>query len=214
MIFEMREPFNGLTHLFGALISVGGLGILIQRTLAIRSIRYVVSFAIYGSSLVLLYTASAIYHLLSVSEKATKILRYIDHIMIYILIAGTYTPLCLISLWIYPGWILFVSIWSLAMAGIISTGFWLNKPRWLSSLIYTLMGWLIIITTPSLISSITFSGFKWLLGGGIFYSIGGLIYGVKKPDFLPRTVGFHGIFHLFILAGSFCHFWLIYKYIP
>jgi len=213
MTFKVREPFNGFSHLFGAVASVLGMYILVRRALIYGTGRHVVSFAIFGMSLILLYSSSALYHLLFVSDKATKILRYVDHSMIYVLIAGTYTPLCLISLWREPGLIVFACIWGLTIAGMITTGIWLNAPRWLSTLIYTIMGWLIIVTTSSLIPAITLSGFEWLLGGGILYSIGAIIYGLKWPNLPSGFLDFHGIFHLFILAGSFCHYWLIFKYV-
>ena len=208
----VREPFNGFSHLFGAVLSVAGLGLLIRRALNYGSVLYLVAFIIFGISLILLYTASALYHLLLVSEQVTKVLRYIDHMMIYILIAGTYTPICLISLRGVQGKILLISIWVLAVAGVIVTGFWLNAPRCLSTLIYAVMGWLIIVTLPQLLTALTVPGFAWLLIGGVFYTIGAIIYGLKRPN-LPSGLGFHEIFHLFIIAGSICHYWVIFNFV-
>jgi hemolysin III len=208
----VREPFNGFSHLFGAVLSVAGLGLLIRRALNYGSVLYLVAFIIFGISLILLYTASALYHLLLISEQVTKVLRYIDHMMIYILIAGTYTPICLISLRGVQGKILLISIWVLAVAGVIVTGFWLNAPRYLSTLIYAVMGWLIIVTLPQLLTALTVPGFAWLLIGGIFYTIGAIIYGLKRPN-LPSGLGFHEIFHLFIIAGSICHYWVIFNFV-
>lgn len=208
----VREPFNGFSHLFGAVLSVAGLGLLIRRALNYGSVLYLVAFIIFGISLILLYTASALYHLLLVSEQVTKVLRYIDHMMIYILIAGTYTPICLISLRGVQGKILLISIWVLAVAGVIVTGFWLNAPRYLSTLIYAVMGWLIIVTLPQLLTALTVPGFAWLLIGGVFYTIGAIIYGLKRPN-LPSGLGFHEIFHLFIIAGSICHYWVIFNFV-
>ncbi|CEO89325.1 MAG TPA: hemolysin III family protein [Syntrophaceticus sp.] len=208
----VREPFNGFSHLFGAVLSVAGLGLLIRRALNYGSVLYLVAFIIFGISLILLYTASALYHLLLISEQVTKVLRYIDHMMIYILIAGTYTPICLISLRGVQGKILLISIWVLAVAGVIVTGFWLNAPRYLSTLIYAVMGWLIIVTLPQLLTALTVPGFAWLLIGGVFYTIGAIIYGLKRPN-LPSGLGFHEIFHLFIIAGSICHYWVIFNFV-
>jgi hemolysin III len=208
----VREPFNGFSHLFGAVLSVAGLGLLIRRALNYGSVLYLVAFIIFGISLILLYTASALYHLLLISEQVTKLLRYIDHMMIYILIAGTYTPICLISLRGVQGKILLISIWVLAVAGVIVTGFWLNAPRYLSTLIYAVMGWLIIVTLPQLLTALTVPGFAWLLIGGVFYTIGAIIYGLKRPN-LPSGLGFHEIFHLFIIAGSICHYWVIFNFV-
>lgn len=213
MKLKIREPFNGFSHLIGAVLSVVGLVFLIKRALNCGSISYLVSFIIFGVSLILLYCASALYHLLAISERVTKILRYIDHMMIYVLIAGTYTPLCLISLRGMRGTILLISIWAMAIAGIIVTGFWLNAPRYLTTLIYGIMGWIVVITLPNLIPSITLPGFGWMLAGGIFYTIGAIMYGLKWPNFSSKIIGFHEIFHLFILAGSFSHYWLILRFV-
>lgn len=209
----VREPFNGFSHLFGALLSVIGLVLLIKRALSYGSVSHLISFIIFGVSLILLYTASALYHLLLISDRVTKVLRYIDHMMIYVLIAGTYTPVCLISLRGTRGTILLISVWVLAVAGIIVTGFWLNAPRYLSSMIYAAMGWLVIVTLPQLIPALTLPGFAWLLAGGIFYSIGAVIYGLKWPNLPSGLLGFHEIFHLFIIAGSICHYWVIFNFV-
>ncbi|HBI26304.1 MAG TPA: hemolysin [Peptococcaceae bacterium] len=210
---KIREPFNGFSHLLGALLSIAGLIFLIKRALEFQSVSYLVSFIIFGISLILLYTASALYHLLQVSERVTKALRYIDHMMIYVLIAGTYTPICLISLQGTQGTILLISIWGIAIIGMIIKAFWLNAPRYLSTLIYGVMGWIVVITLPNLIPSLTLPGFGWMLAGGIFYTIGAVIYGLKWPNFSSKIIGFHEIFHLFILAGSFSHYWLILRFV-
>jgi hemolysin III len=209
---KIREPFNGFSHLLGALVSIAGLIFLIKRALVYETVSYLVSFIIFGASLILLYSASALYHLLQISERVTKALRYIDHMMIYILIAGTYTPICLLSLQGKQGIVLLITVWTLAGAGIIVTGFWLNAPRWLSSLIYGVMGWLVIVTLPQLLRALTLAGFAWLLAGGILYTIGAVIYGLKRPN-LPFKLGFHEIFHLFILAGSICQYWAIFRFV-
>lgn len=209
---KIREPFNGFSHLIGALLSVVGLIFLIKRALEYGTVSYLVAFIIFGLSLILLYTASALYHLLQISERVTTALRYVDHMMIYVLIAGSYTPLCLVSLEGTLGTVLLIIIWTLAVIGIIVTGFWLHAPRWLSSLIYGMMGWLVIVTLPQLLKALTLPGFAWLLIGGIFYTIGAVIYGIKRPN-LPFNLGFHEIFHLFILAGSVCHYWTIFRFV-
>lgn len=210
---KIREPFNGFSHLLGALLSIAGLIFLVKRALEYETVSYLVSFIIFGVSLILLYTASALYHLLQVSERVTKALRYIDHMMIYVLIAGTYTPICLISLQGKQGTILLISIWGIAIIGMIIKAFWLNAPRYVSTLIYGVMGWIVVITLPNLIPSLTLPGFGWMLAGGIFYTIGAVIYGLKWPNFSSKIIGFHEIFHLFILAGSFSHYWLILRFV-
>jgi len=213
MFNTIKDPFSGFSHLVGVILSIAGLIALIVRSVTLATPLHTVSYAIYGASLILLYTASTLYHLLKVPKNKERILRYIDHMMIYVLIAGTYTPICLIALKGIWGTTMLICIWVLAIAGIIVKGLWMNAPRWLSTLIYVLMGWMAIIPIVPLISSIGYSGFHWLLAGGIIYSIGAVIYGTKWPNFSSKIFGFHEIFHLFILGGSFCHYWLVYKYI-
>lgn len=209
---QVKDPVSGYTHLAGVLLSIAGLVLLVYYSATNASAWHVVSFSIFGTSLILLYTASTLYHLLKISEKGTKVLRKIDHMMIYVLIAGTYTPLCLIPLRGGWGWSLFGSIWGIAVTGIILKGVWFNAPRWLSTVFYGVMGWLIVIAMYPLVKTIPAGGIGWLVGGGLAYTIGAVIYGIKKPNLTP-AFGFHEIFHIFVLIGSFCHFWVMYQYI-
>lgn len=210
---KLKEPINGLTHLIGALFSIAGLVLLVYFAAIKGTVWHVVSFSIFGASLILLYTSSTLYHWLPLSERGTKIFRRIDHIMIFILIAGTYTPVCLVSLRGGWGWSLFGVVWGIAVAGIVLKLFWLQAPRWLYILVYVFMGWLAIIALLPLIRSIPLDGLGWLLIGGIFYSVGALIYGLKRPNIIPGWFGFHEIFHILTMAGSFSHFWLMFKYV-
>lgn len=210
---KIKDPISSLTHLFGALLSIVGLVLLVYHAAIKATVWHIVTFAIFGGSLILLYTASTVYHTLSVSDRATRVLRKIDHMMIYILIAGTYTPICLIPLRGVLGWGLFGSIWGIAIIGIVMKGFWLNAPRWLSTLFYTIMGWLVIVAFLPLVETVPAAGIGWLVAGGILYTIGAVIYGTKWPKINWKFFGFHEIFHLFVLLGSFCHFWLMYRYI-
>ncbi|MBO8125855.1 MAG: hemolysin III family protein [Firmicutes bacterium] len=212
MKLKVRDPVSGYTHLAGVFLSVLGLVLLVYHAAISASAWHVVSFAIFGTSLILLYTASTLYHLLPVSEKGTRVLRRIDHMMIYVLIAGTYTPICLVPLRGGWGWSFLVTIWVIAVTGIILKGVWFNAPRWLSTLFYTVMGWLVVIAFLPLVKSVPVAGIGWLVAGGILYTIGAAIYGLKWPRGVT-LFGFHEIFHLFVLAGSFCHFWVMYKYI-
>lgn len=216
---KIKDPVSGFTHLLGAVLSIAGLVLLI-----IWPARFsdeiawdVVSFTIFGVSLVLLYTFSTIYHLCNVGEKATSVLRKFDHIMIFILIAGTYTPVCLGPLRGPWGWTIFGIVWGLAIIGIIFTAIWIKAPRWLTTSIYLAMGWTVIIATYPLVMAFieadTFSSLGWLLAGGLFYTIGALIYGLKKPNLNIPGVGFHEIFHIFVMLGSFCHFWFIFNHV-
>lgn len=213
IITKIKDPVSALTHLFGALLSVVGLILLVHHAAIKVTVWHTVTFAIFGGSLILLYTASTVYHTLSVSDRATMVLRKIDHMMIYILIAGTYTPICLIPLRGVLGWSLFGSIWGIAIIGIVMKGFWLNAPRWLSTLFYTIMGWLVIVAFLPLVETVPAAGIGWLVAGGILYTIGAVIYGTKWPKINWKFFGFHEIFHIFVLLGSFCHFWLMYRYI-
>jgi len=161
----------------------------------------------------MLYTASAAYHLLKVPEKISTLLRRIDHMMIYVLIAGTYTPLCVIALTGKLSLSLLIAIWLLAAVGILLTILWFGAPRWLTTGIYLLMGWLVVIAFYPLIHSLPLGGLAWLVIGGLLYTVGALIYGFKWPRINNRWFGFHEIFHLFVIGGSLGHFWLMFRYL-
>jgi hemolysin III len=153
------------------------------------------------------------YHLLPLPPRGTTILRRIDHAMIFVLIAGTYTPICLIPLRGVLGWILFGVIWGIAIVGIFLALFWNNAPRWLSTLIYLIMGWLIVVAFYPLVQTIPLGGIIWLILGGLCYSVGAVIYALKLPNPVPGIFGFHEIWHIFVMAGGFCHFWAMFHYV-
>lgn len=213
MLSKFREPISGLTHLFGAILSILGLAILIQYSITTSKGSNIATIIVFGISLILLYTASSVYHLVTASEKAIKVLRRIDHSMIYILIAGTYTPICLIALKGRLGSSLCTAIWILALAGILLKIFWFNAPRWLYTFFYVFMGWLAVFAIFPLAKAISISGVLWLIGGGVSYTIGAVIYAAKWPKITSEFFGFHEIFHIFVLLGSFCHFWMVFKYV-
>jgi hemolysin III len=213
MTWHLKEPVSGLTHLAGALLSAAGLVLLVDMAAAQATTWHVVSFSVYGSSMILLYTTSALYHLLPLSAKGTRMFRTLDHIMIYMLIAGTYTPICLVPLRGAWGWSIFGVVWGLALGGIFFKLFWLEAPRWISTGLYLLMGWTCLAAVYPMVMSIPGGGLFWLVLGGLFYTVGGVIYGLKRPDPFPGVFGFHEIFHLLVLAGSFCHFWMMLRYI-
>ncbi len=210
---RLKDPFSGLSHLFGAFLSIAGLAVLVTLAVQRATVWHVVSFAVYGTSMVLLYTASALYHLLPLSAQGEKVLRTLDHVMIYMLIAGTYTPICLVPLRGAWGWSIFGVVWGLAFAGIFVSIFLLDAPRWLSTSIYLLMGWVCIVAIYPIIVLLTPEGLFWLVAGGLFYTAGAVIYALKKPNPWPGTFGFHEIWHLFVMAGSACHFMLMFRYI-
>lgn len=213
MRVKVKDPFSGFSHLVGAVLSIIGLVLLVRYAVKDGTVWHIVAFSIFGASLILLYTASSLYHLLTVSEKGSLILRKIDHTMIYVLIAGTYTPVCLIPLRGGWGWSILISIWAIAMVGIIMKLLWFNAPRWLYTLFYLIMGWLIAIAFVPLLHTMPFAGVMWLVAGGLLYTIGAVIYGTKWPKLKSSFFGFHEVFHLFVLYGSFCHFWMMFRYV-
>jgi hemolysin III len=213
MNIKVKDPVSGFSHLVGAILSAIGLYYLVRYAAANGTVWHIVSFSIFGTSLILLYTASTLYHLLVVSERGSVILRKIDHMMIYVLIAGTYTPMCLIPLRGSWGWSILISIWGIAMVGIILKILWFNAPRWLYTLFYLVMGWLIVIAFAPLVRTMPVGAILWLVAGGLLYTVGAIIYGTKWPRLKSKVFGFHEVFHLFVLYGSFCHFWMMFKYV-
>ncbi|MGP4105482.1 PAQR family membrane homeostasis protein TrhA [Virgibacillus sp. L01] len=210
----IREPINSLTHLFGAILSfVGLLALVIKAAATTDSMLAIVAVIIFGVSMILLYAASATYHMVVAKNHVIAFLRRIDHSMIFVLIAGTYTPLCLISLQGVTGWILFAVINSIAIAGVTFKLVWFHSPRWLSTALYIVMGWIVVFYSPALAPIIGMNGMTLLILGGLFYTMGALIYWLK-PKFLSfKHMGFHEIFHIFILFGSLFHFFCIYQYV-
>jgi len=173
----------------------------------------IVAFAIFGLSLIALYSASTLYHLLPLSPPSVARLRRVDHMMIFVLIAGTYTPFCLLALdgaWRVG---LLSVIWSLAVCGILLKLFWMEAPRWLSVTLYLGMGWVAVIAAPALLLAVPTGGMSWVLGGGLLYTAGALIYALKRPNLMPGVFGFHELWHLFVVAGSACHFWAVLHYV-
>ncbi len=210
---RVKDPFSGFSHLFGVLLSIAGLAALITNVSGNRDACHVVSVFVYGISMVLLYTASTVYHLVISNDKWGRVLKTLDHVMIYLLIAGTYTPYCLIPLRGPWGWSIVGVVWGMAILGIVFKLFFLQAPRWVSTGIYLVMGWVCLAAIYPMIKKIPAGGMFFLALGGIFYSVGAVIYARKKPDPFPGVFGFHEIWHLFVLAGSIAHFISIYRYI-
>jgi hemolysin III len=204
---------SGLTHCIGAILAVAGLVFLILESVNPVKPWHIFSFSVFGTGLILLYTASTLYHWLPLSENGIRNLRRLDHIMIFILIAATYTPVCLIPLRGPWGWSLFCSVWALAILGIFLKLFWLQASRWFSTTVYIVMGWLAIAGVWPLIMALHVEGFIWVLMGGLFYTIGAVIYAIKLPNPWPNFFGFHEIFHIFVMLGSVSHFWVMYEYV-
>ncbi|MFZ5814830.1 MAG: PAQR family membrane homeostasis protein TrhA [Bacillota bacterium] len=207
-----RDPASALTHLLGALLSAAGLVLLLVAAQR-GSIWHLLSFAIFGITLILLYTTSTLYHALRLSEQGIRTLRKLDHGAIFLLIAGTYTPFCLIPLRGPWGWALLGTIWGLAAAGIVVKAFWMGAPRWLSTLLYVLMGWLVLIAFVPLVRSAPREAVAWLVAGGLIYTLGAVIYALKWPNLWPGRFDFHAVWHLFVMGGSISHFLAVYQLI-
>lgn len=202
----LKDPVSALTHLVGALLSLVGLVVLVQRSLESGQTWTRVAFPIFGTSLLLLYTASTLYHALRLSPSGERALRRFDHTMIFVLIAGTYTPFCAGPLWGPWGWSLLVAVWTLAAAGCALKLLWLEAPQWLSLSLYLGMGWLVILAIRPLCQHVSTASLAWMVGGGLAYTVGAVFYGARWPNPWPRVFGHHEIWHLFVLAGSSAHF--------
>jgi hemolysin III len=211
-IMKIKDPVSALSHLAGIIASIVGTVYLIIWAVNKGDVWDVVSFSIFGASLILLYTASTVYHWV-LSEEASKILRKIDHIMIYVLIAGTYTPVCLGPLRGGWGWAIFGVVWGLTIGGLFLKLFWMNAPRWLSTAIYLAMGWVVIFAIVPMLKLFSIQAFLWLLAGGMSYTIGAIFYGLKWPDLKNKYFSFHEIFHILILLGSLCHYYFIVHFV-
>jgi hemolysin III len=207
----LREPVNGLTHLAGALIASAGLVVLLAASAGRAD--QLVAFGIFGFSLIALYTASALYHLLPLSPAGIARLRRLDHMTIFVLIAGTYTPFCLLALDGVWGGGLLGLIWGLALCGVLLKLLWMDAPRWLSVILYLGMGWVALVAAPALFRAVPAGGMAWVLAGALVYSAGALVYGLKRPNPIPGVFGFHELWHLFVMAGSACHFWAVLQYV-
>jgi hemolysin III len=200
---RIREPFNGASHLIGLLL--GGAGTVMLLRMA-QGREQLVALSIYGATLILLYGASTLYHTLSLTERQLRALRRLDHIAIYFLIAGTYTPIALITLDSRLGWTLLATVWLIALAGVPFKLFYLDAPVWLSTGTYLLMGYLAMLAVIPLARAVHLGGLMWLLSGGIAYTVGAVIYSRRRPDPFPGVFGHHEIWHVLVLIGSACHF--------
>ena len=209
----LREPVNGLTHAAGGLLAFVGLFVLLATAASTGRVDQLIAFGIFGFSLIALYLASSLYHLLPLSPAGVARLRKLDHVAIFVLIAGTYTPFCLLALDGGWRWGLLAIAWGLALCGVSLKFFWMDAPRWLSVLLYLGMGWVGLAAIPALLRTVPAGGMAWVLAGGLTYSAGALVYGFKRPNPIPGAFGFHEVWHLFVVAGSACHFWAVLHYL-
>ncbi len=209
----LREPFSGISHFIGFIFAIVGLFLLNSIAFSTGTIWHKISYPIYGSTMILLFLASSLYHLLPISEKKLEIFRKIDHIAIFVFIAGSYTPFCLLPLRDTWGWLLLALIWSFVVSGVLIKIFWMNAPRVISVGIYLAMGWSCGIFILPIIRSTPNLGVLWLFISGIFYTIGAVIYVIQRPNPIPKIFGFHEIWHIFVMLGSFSCFWSVFKYL-
>ncbi|MCI6242638.1 MAG: hemolysin III family protein [Agathobacter sp.] len=210
---HIKEPGSAITHFIGMIMAIFAAFPLLIRASREPHPVYLISLAIFAVSMILLYAASTIYHTLDLSPQINTILKKLDHMMIFILIAGTYTPICLLVLDRRTGLTLLSLVWGIALVGIIIKAFWVFCPKWVSSLLYIGMGWTCVLAFGKIIGGLTHAEFGWLLAGGIIYTVGGIIYALKLPLFNKKhkNFGSHEIFHLFVMGGSFCHFIVMFS---
>ncbi len=207
----IREPFNGLSHIAGALLSIVGLFVLIGA--ARGRILPLIGFSLYGASLVTLYTASALYHSLRVSRRVYDALGRFDYAAIFLLIAGTYAPLCLVTLRGPTGERLLAAEYSLALAGILGVLAWSRMPDWVRWVIYVCMGWLVLFFFPQVRAALPPAAMGWLIGGGAVYMVGAGVLALDQSRLWRGRNWAHGIWHLFVLGGSACHFVVIVRFV-
>ena len=200
---RIREPVNAWSHLVGLVLASGGTAALLHLA---RGPAQTVAFAVYGGSLILLYTASTLYHALPLPPHRLRRLRTLDHIAIYFLIAGTYTPVALVTLHGPSGWALLAAAWAIAVAGIPFKIWWLDAPTWLSTATYLAMGYMALLAAAPLASAVSAGGLAWLVAGGAAYTVGAIIFSRERPNPFPGVFGHHEIWHLLVLVGSGCHF--------
>ena len=212
---KIKDPGSAITHFIGMMMAIfAGIPLLIKAAKEPSGI-YLFSAIIYLTSMILLYAASTMYHTFDISKKINQRLKKFDHMMISVLIAGTYTPICLIVLDKPLGYFLLALVWSFALIGILIKAFWVNCPKWFSSVLYIGMGWTCVLAFTQLLDALSTAAFGWLLAGGVIYTIGGVIYALKLPIFNSRhkNFGSHEIFHLFVMGGSVCHFVVMYVFV-
>ena len=214
MQITIREPGSAITHFIAMIMAVFAAVPLLVKADASSSLTFI-GMAVFMVSMILLYGASATYHTVNLTGRALRVFKKIDHMMIFVLIAGSYTPVCLIVLGGEIGYQLLGLVWGIAFIGMVIKALWVTCPKWFSSVIYIAMGWVGVLVFGQLLETLPTGAFLWLLAGGIIYTIGGIIYALKLSVFNEKHkwFGSHEIFHLFVMGGSICHFICMYLYI-
>lgn len=215
MKLTLKDPGSAITHFIGMVMALLAAAPLLFRASRNPDSVHLISMAVFIGSMIALYGASTLYHTLDISEKWNRILRKIDHMMIFVLIAGSYTPVCLVVLADHTGYLLCGLVWGIALLGIVIKACWITCPKWFSSVLYIAMGWVCVLAFAKIIRALPAAAFGWLLAGGIIYTIGGIVYALKLPLFNSKHkyFGSHEIFHLFVMGGSICHFIVMYVYV-
>lgn len=215
MQITIREPGSAITHFIGVVLSVLATTPLLIKVAVNDDHTAFIAMAVFMCSMVALYSASTIYHSVTVRDRVLRVFRKLDHMMIFVLIAGSYTPICLIVLGGRSGYTLLAVVWGIALVGMTIKACWITCPKWFSSVIYIAMGWICLAVFETLWNTLPHSAFLWLMVGGLIYTVGGVIYALKLPIFNSKhqNFGSHEIFHLFVLGGSICHFIFMYLYV-
>lgn len=215
MQITIREPGSAITHFIAMMMAVFAAVPLLVKAGVQSGQENFLSMAIFMGSMILLYGASATYHSVDLTGKSLRVFRKLDHMMIFVLIAGSYTPVCLIVLGGKLGYTLLALVWGIAAVGMIVKACWITCPKWFSSVIYIAMGWVCVLVFGPLLKTLSTPAFLWLLAGGIIYTVGGVIYALKLPIFNAKHMffGSHEVFHLFVMGGSVCHFIFMYLYV-
>lgn len=215
MQITIREPGSAITHFIAMMLAVfSAVPLLVKAGVSSGGSEFT-AMLIFIGSMILLYGASTMYHSVNLTGKKLRIFRKLDHMMIFVLIAGSYTPVCLIVLGGKLGYTLLAVVWGIALAGMLIKAFWITCPKWFSSVIYIAMGWVCVFVFGQLLNTLPRPAFLWLLAGGIIYTVGGIIYALKLPIFNSKhkDFGSHEVFHLFVMGGSICHFIFMYLYV-
>ena len=215
MQITIREPGSAITHFIAMMMAVFAAVPLLIKAGIQSGQENLLAMAIFMGSMILLYGASATYHSVDLTGRSLRIFRKLDHMMIFVLIAGSYTPVCLIVLGGKLGYTLLALVWGIAAVGMLIKAFWITCPKWFSSIIYIAMGWVCVLVFGPLLNTLSTPSFLWLLAGGIIYTVGGVIYALKLPIFNSKhkSFGSHEVFHLFVMGGSICHFIFMYLYV-
>ena len=215
MQITIREPGSAITHFIAMMMAVFAAVPLLVKAGVQSGQENFLAMAIFMCSMILLYGASATYHSVDLTGKSLRVFRKLDHMMIFVLIAGSYTPVCLIVLGGKLGYTLLALVWGIAAVGMIVKACWITCPKWFSSVIYIAMGWVCVLVFGPLLKTLSTPAFLWLLAGGIIYTVGGVIYALKLPIFNAKHkfFGSHEVSHLFVMGGSVCHFIFMYLYV-